>query len=292
MKKAILGGGSEDDQLLKEHDKPTESGEIINESLNEKNGFRDNNSDKECSPVQSDKCQNERIKKISQNSNTNDDAKERQDSSPINKPKEKAGGKTDDESSISEPGRRSSTRLQGKRPKLTMIITSSDEENFESSDDELYERKKKETRRPKKSTPSKSPHLADLKDVEFKNASEAEANKPKLSPKERKISKNSSSTANKQPKEFASGTFVVLKSDFHASTTPAIWKIDGKALLQKFVHFDQNGQTLYKNTSTYSGWTFNNRELYYPATVETVVQSRKETIVKFKRETIVDDDSD
>jgi len=49
-----------------------------------------------------------------------------------------------------------------------------------------------------------------------------------------------------------SGAFVVLKTDFQNGGDPPIWKIDGKALLQKYVPFEQDGKTLYKNTSTVS----------------------------------------
>lgn len=51
---------------------------------------------------------------------------------------------------------------------------------------------------------------------------------------------------------FQSGSFVVLKSDFHNSEEPPIWKIDGKALLQKYAPFQRDGKTLYKNTSVVS----------------------------------------
>jgi hypothetical protein len=51
---------------------------------------------------------------------------------------------------------------------------------------------------------------------------------------------------------FQSGAFVVLKTDFQNGGDPPIWKIDGKALLQKYVPFEQDGKTLYKNTSTVS----------------------------------------
>lgn len=33
---------------------------------------------------------------------------------------------------------------------------------------------------------------------------------------------------------------------------PPVWKIDGKALLQKYVPFKQEGKILYKNTSVVS----------------------------------------
>jgi len=33
---------------------------------------------------------------------------------------------------------------------------------------------------------------------------------------------------------------------------PPVWKIDGKALLQKYIPFKQDGKVLYKNTSVVS----------------------------------------
>jgi len=49
-----------------------------------------------------------------------------------------------------------------------------------------------------------------------------------------------------------SGAFVVLKTDFQNGGDPPIWKIDAKALLQKYVTFKQDVKTLYRNTSTVS----------------------------------------
>lgn len=51
---------------------------------------------------------------------------------------------------------------------------------------------------------------------------------------------------------FQSGAFVVLKTDMLGKGHPPVWKIDGKALLQKYVPFTQDGKTLYKNTSVVS----------------------------------------
>lgn len=44
----------------------------------------------------------------------------------------------------------------------------------------------------------------------------------------------------------------MLKSDFNNGGDPPIWKIDGKALLQKYIPFEQEGKTLYRNTSVVS----------------------------------------
>lgn len=183
----------------------------------------------------------------------------------------------------SQPGRRSSTRLRGKTPKLTEIVNSSDEEENLESDDDFFEEKEGKRKRVRKPGPAKK---TKNNVTPVKYSSEPKSPSKALT-KEGKSKKNNDAV-NKLPKEFAvsmccwiicissvdykcrmirfifhvfesqfilflffqSGSFVILKSDFHSTMTPPIWRIDGKALLQKYVHFDQEGQTLYKNTST------------------------------------------
>uniref|UniRef100_A0A1B6MNH1 Uncharacterized protein n=1 Tax=Graphocephala atropunctata TaxID=36148 RepID=A0A1B6MNH1_9HEMI len=92
-------------------------------------------------------------------------------------------------------------------------------------------------------------------------------------------------------KDFTSGAFVVLKSDAtNLEADPPLWKIDGKALLQKYIPFQQDGKTLYKNTSVYSGWTINNKDNYFPVSVIFKQQTRKEHIVEFHRDQIKQDE--
>lgn len=82
------------------------------------------------------------------------------------------------------------------------------------------------------------------------------------------------------------GSFVILKSDFKSKDNPPLWKIDGKALLQKYIPFEKEGKTLYKNTSTYSGWTPSNQDQYSPAPVTYVQQGKKEIIIEFNRDKV------
>jgi len=70
---------------------------------------------------------------------------------------------------------------------------------------------------------------------------------------------------------------------------PPVWKIDGKALLQKYIPFKQDDKILYKNTSVYSGWGSNVKEQYYSAPVSFLQQTRKEHIIEFFKDKIKKD---
>ncbi|GBP80229.1 hypothetical protein EVAR_9715_1 [Eumeta japonica] len=86
--------------------------------------------------------------------------------------------------------------------------------------------------------------------------------------------KSDSSQSKDVPKHFHSGNFVLLKSDvkWDGDTVLSkldelnLWKIDGKALLQKFIPMESNGRILHKCTCVYSGWNVYNRDNYYPIT--------------------------
>ncbi|XP_076043361.1 uncharacterized protein LOC143026594 isoform X2 [Oratosquilla oratoria] len=77
-----------------------------------------------------------------------------------------------------------------------------------------------------------------------------------------------------------SGDFVVAKKDVDTMDNPPIWRIDGKSLLQKYQAFEKDGKMLYRNISTYSGWTPQAKALYTPVKVNYVFQSRYDTIVE------------
>ncbi|KAJ9589503.1 hypothetical protein L9F63_017288, partial [Diploptera punctata] len=192
-------------------------------------------------------------------------------------------------------GRRQSRRLRNststKKPRLADPSTSEEEE--EEDDDEESDGDK--PRKKAKGGAKGGGGRGRPKKVGGQQVTSTSPPKPKgVKPVDNIVSCEATSTtgvpavATPTEKEFTSGAFVVLKTDFQNGGDPPIWKIDGKALLQKYVPFEQDGKTLYKNTSTYSGWSANNKEMYYPAPIVFKMQNRKETIVEFLRDSIKD----
>jgi hypothetical protein len=84
---------------------------------------------------------------------------------------------------------------------------------------------------------------------------------------------------------------VVIRSEL-SQDWPAIWRVDGKTLLQKYEPFEQNGSTLYRNISTYTSWTPESKKQYISIPVRYKCQSQVETIVEFLRNemTVIDHD--
>ncbi|CAD6187485.1 unnamed protein product [Caenorhabditis auriculariae] len=76
------------------------------------------------------------------------------------------------------------------------------------------------------------------------------------------------------------GTFVVNKADV-LKPDCALWKVDNQNLLQKFPpRLDHASKgTVYKNSSTYSGWCEQISSHYYRVSVRVIKQSRSETII-------------
>jgi len=193
-------------------------------------------------------------------------------------------------------GRRQSRRLRNstatKKPRLAEPSTSEEEDEDEGSEDSESDKprsKKSKTAKGGRGRPKKTQPVT---------STSVPVTKPKGKPTDSIVSCEATSTTGAPTlptpteKEFTSGAFVVLKTDFQNGGDPPIWKIDGKALLQKYVPFEQDGKTLYKNTSTYSGWSANNKEMYYPAPIVFKMQNRKETIVEFLKDAIKEDDSE
>ncbi|KAI8440328.1 hypothetical protein MSG28_001669 [Choristoneura fumiferana] len=88
---------------------------------------------------------------------------------------------------------------------------------------------------------------------------------------------------------YQSGEFVAIKSEL-TEMWPAIWRVDGKTLLQKYEPFDDNGKVLYRNISTYAAWNPENKKLYTQVPVKVRSQSHLETIVELVRSELPFDD--
>ncbi|KAJ1530889.1 hypothetical protein ONE63_005731 [Megalurothrips usitatus] len=88
---------------------------------------------------------------------------------------------------------------------------------------------------------------------------------------------------------FKVGEFVVMRTDM-SEKWPPIWRVDGKTLLQKFEPFVKNGEMLYRNISTYSGWSPLNRHIYRSAQVRFRVNNKTETVVEFLRDEMTEED--
>ncbi|CAG9836686.1 unnamed protein product [Diabrotica balteata] len=79
---------------------------------------------------------------------------------------------------------------------------------------------------------------------------------------------------------FKAGDFVVIKAELNEEW-PAIWRVDGKTLLQKYEPFEQNGVTLYRNISTYTSWTPESKKQYMVVPVKLISTGQLEVIVEF-----------
>jgi len=89
---------------------------------------------------------------------------------------------------------------------------------------------------------------------------------------------NSHVPENDDLKDVKIGDFMVLRSEVDQPNA-AIWRVDGKTLIQKYECIDPNNQE-YKNVSTYSGWTSATRHKYETIPVEVLKQSPKDMLVK------------
>ncbi|XP_013175092.1 PREDICTED: uncharacterized protein LOC106123379 [Papilio xuthus] len=88
---------------------------------------------------------------------------------------------------------------------------------------------------------------------------------------------------------YQSGEFVAIKTDLN-EMWPAIWRVDGKTLLQKYEPFEENGKVLYRNISTYAAWNPENKKIYTQVPVKVRSQSHLETIVELVRSELPLDD--
>lgn len=240
-----------------------------------------------------------------------DDYDDEENEFDVDEPEEIQNNGSDDDwtpEMESQQGRRQSSRLRTIPKFRQPIIDASSSDEGSAGEDSDCGKKRKSKSKPaggggrrgrpptKKSKTSSSPvsTATPTSTNSEKTSSDVENSNSNSSTNAASVTSTTSSTTPivRANKDFTSGAFVVMKSDFINSTSdPPIWKIDGKALLQKYIPFVQDGKTLYKNTSVYSGWTINNKDNYYPITVIFKQQSRKEHIVEFQRDLVKVDET-
>lgn len=205
-----------------------------------------------------------------------------------------------------ESGKRKSAGGRGRTPRKATKKPKVDDDEDEDEDEDAGKKKKKTPAKGKaaaKKSPAKSPAKGrgkkkvveepeDDEDEEDEDEEDLDDEENVEEEEEEEEDENAGAPGSTPPKEFTNGAFVVLKTDFENEGEPIIWKIDGKALLQKYVPFkdEESSKTLYKNTSVYSGWSINNKEQYYAAPVIFKQQTRKEHIVEFLKNEIKKED--
>lgn len=160
-----------------------------------------------------------------------------------------------------------------------------DPDVYESSGDEweVDNTDKKKNNRRTSQRLSKKPRLSH-QDDESSESEEVEEPKPKSKAKKAKKQQQEDSdggdgdkavtpaNANSNP-NFVNGAFVILKKDAQMVDTnkqPILWRIDGKALLQKYEAFEEDGVVKHRNTSIYTGWSPLDQDLYSPVTVKVI----------------------
>ncbi|GJQ80528.1 hypothetical protein Trydic_g12419 [Trypoxylus dichotomus] len=166
---------------------------------------------------------------------------------------ESSGDEWDEAAERKRNKRRTSQRLS-KRPRITHI------ESSDSEEDDVEKLRNGVNRKIKK-PPSKA----------------AAINKTTTSPSEKQVS------VLPVQHNYTAGTFVILKEDAQKSSQldpPCIWKIDGKALLQKFEPFQEEGKIRHRNTSIYTGWSSLDKDNYVGIHVQIYLHSSQKMIVE------------
>ncbi|XP_023015330.1 uncharacterized protein [Leptinotarsa decemlineata] len=195
--------------------------------------------------------------------------------------------------------RRSSRRLS-KKPRITVAEPESTDE--EDSDSEPRKRKSS------KNGVNKKKQKVAKKDEDCSSSDNSKTSTGKTSTNsESKVAISIVPTARGihrkfMPKtifseDYSTGSFVILKKDAQVgdpSKHACIWRIDGKALLQKYEAFDDEGKVRHKNTSIYTGWSPMDKDLYAPVTVDVVHHNNQNLTVELHwdklKDIIVDSD--
>ncbi|XP_072376460.1 uncharacterized protein [Diabrotica undecimpunctata] len=219
---------------------------------------------------------------------------------------ESSGDEWKEEEEVKKNSRRSSQRLS-KKPRMTVVEYGSSDEDSDSEP-----ARKKSKNGVAKKAKKKAKDEEDDDDYSVDDDEDEEAFKEKPEKVENSETKATSATTNSQiqavrpignrkfiPKtlyseDYTTGSFVILKKDAEgdASKHPCIWRIDGKALLQKYEAYDEDGKVRHKNTSIYTGWSPMDKDLYAPVTVDVIQHNNQNLRVELHWDKLKDINAD
>ncbi|KAK4873374.1 hypothetical protein RN001_015403 [Aquatica leii] len=158
--------------------------------------------------------------------------------------------------------RRSSQRLS-KKPRVTHAEVSSD------SDGDGKKKKSKNGIKRQKLDPEQQQKEELEEEEEEEDIEEEEEEDEDESADSQTNNKTSTKKSTSKGSDFVNGSFLILKKDAEAGNKNlCLWRIDGKALLQKYESFEEDGQVRHRNTSIYTGWSSLDKDLYYPVVVK------------------------
>lgn len=172
---------------------------------------------------------------------------------------ESSGDEWNEEVEEKKRGNRRSSQRLSKKPKVSHVELSSDD------DDDSKPKSKNGIKRQKVEKVEDSNDTSNDDDEDDTSSPTPVANKNNMA----KRSPAPGSRINAS--DFVNGGFLILKKDAQlgdSSKNPCLWRIDGKALLQKYEPFDDEGQVKHRNTSIYTGWSSLDKDLYFPVTVK------------------------
>ncbi|XP_060520458.1 VID27-like protein [Cylas formicarius] len=216
-----------------------------------------------------------------------------------------------EQAKLEESGRRKSSRLT-KKPKRAVVdeSVSESEESEEISSDEEQNEKKRKVKKQIKASPKKQKVINESDQSNDKTEDNNSKKESEIASTDSDSSRNATAVSNvgrAVPRKFvpktifsedyATGSFVILKKDAQVgdpSKHPCIWRIDGKALLQKYEAFDEDDKVRHKNTSIYTGWSPLDKDLYAPITVDVVRHNNNNLTVEvhWDKVNIINADSD
>ncbi|KAF5286099.1 hypothetical protein FQA39_LY16446 [Lamprigera yunnana] len=175
---------------------------------------------------------------------------------------ESSGDEWNEEVEEKKGGNRRSSQRLSKKPRMTHVEVSSD-----SDGDGKKKKSKNGIKRQK--LEQEEEDVDDEEDLEEEEEEEEDDDDDENT--EAGSNKSGSKKSNSNNSDFVNGGFLILKKDAEVGNhnkKPCLWRIDGKALLQKYEPFEETGQVLHRNTSIYTGWSSLDKEMYYPVNVK------------------------